>query len=132
MQNYPNNPVHYIFAGSPNTPDFVLEKLARSDSERIRQRVAENCNTNPMVLIDLVSDSSVEVRLAVATNANLPLLWMRFMTYDQSADVRLGMAENVLAPPPVLLQLARDENPFVAARARKSIEMRAQAELFLH
>ncbi len=46
--------------------------------------------------------------------------------------VRLRVTENVMAPPVVLLRLAKDENPFVAARAQRSIELRAQAGLFLN
>jgi hypothetical protein len=37
-----------------------------------------------------------------------------------------------MAPPVVLLHLAKDENPFVAAPAQRSIELRAQAGLFLN
>lgn len=54
---------------------------------------------------------------------------MRLAT-DENADVRYAIAEDVGAPLVILLQLAADENPYVAARALRSLATSAppQAE----
>jgi hypothetical protein len=115
--------VRRVVAGNPNTPRQVLLRLAEDRSVLIRSAVAANPKSPPDLLRVLSTDESSEVRLAVAENINAPWELLLKVAGDTDADVRFGMAENPYMPEEILLALLQDENPFVAWRAIKTLDM---------
>lgn len=117
-------PLHerYITAGNETVSIAVLKQLATDESEAVRRRVAENPRTPDHILIDLATDSACEVRLTVAEHGSTPLSVLEMLALDACADVRFGIAENARTPWHILRILTYDDNPFVACRARKTLE----------
>jgi hypothetical protein len=74
------------------------------------------------MLEQLAQHHDPSVREAVADNINTPIdtLWM--LAADESADVRYAMAENHNVPIAILSYLTDDANPYVACRARRTLE----------
>ena len=58
----------YIIAGNPNTPGFVLSKLANDTSEIVRRHAAENPRLPAALLCHLACDPSDEVRSGIVEN----------------------------------------------------------------
>jgi hypothetical protein len=117
----------YILAGNPDTMEHVLVELARHTVPMVRGRVAENVHTPLGTLIKLALDEDVEVRVALSHNAKLPPPLMWYLCTDPSNDVRYSMAENPHFSAEVLQHLAEDANPYVAFRARRTLDTLAIA-----
>jgi uncharacterized protein YqfB (UPF0267 family) len=116
----------YILAGDPTISPLLLEELAQSHCANVRGRVAENPSTSLAVLLYLTHDPSEEVRISLTYNAHeLPL---SVLANDKSVDVRYALAENHYAPQEVLRSLSHDDNPYVATRARRTLELRSTDE----
>jgi hypothetical protein len=114
----------YILAGNPNTPEKMIFELSQSDDPRVRRRVAENERISGYLLQVLSHDTNGEVRTAVADNPKTPSFVLRKLAMDEDADVRYALAENVQAPLFILNLLSEDENPYVCARAVRTINRR--------
>jgi hypothetical protein len=113
----------YILAGDPTISPLLLEELAQSQCAEVRGRVAENPSTSLAVLLYLTHDPSEEVRISLTYNAHeLPL---SVLANDKSVDVRYALAENLHAPQAVLKTLSHDDNPYVATRARRTLELQS-------
>jgi hypothetical protein len=114
--------VDYIKAGI-SSRFAELEELATHEHHAVRARVAENPRTPRQTLDKLAKDESSEVRASLAGNPSAPLWMLRELTKDGSADVRYSLAEDNSMPKQILWILAEDENPYVAARAEKTLQM---------
>lgn len=113
----------YILAGDPSLSPMLLEELAQSHCAAVRARVAENVSTSLAVLLYLTHDHSEEVRISLTYNPHeLPL---SVLANDKSLDVRYALAENLHAPHEVLKTLSHDDNPYVAARTRRTMELQS-------
>ena len=110
-----------MIASNPDTPDDMLDYLAIVSPSSVLVRIAENKNTAGHTLCRLAYEESAEVRMAVADNANSPESAFERLMIDGSADVRYRVAENPHAPLTVLYRALRDENPYVACRARQTL-----------
>ncbi|MBX9719992.1 MAG: hypothetical protein K2X81_01250 [Candidatus Obscuribacterales bacterium] len=110
-----------IMASNPETPAELLDFLTIVGSTSVVIRVAENPNTSKETLSKLAFHNDAEVRAAVAENTNASESCFKRLANDMSADVRFRLAENPHAPAAVLYNLLRDENPYVSARARKTL-----------
>lgn len=110
----------YVQAGSQSCSPGVLERLAHSDVDRIRLRVAENPNTPVDVLELLSKDMNSDVRVAVGTNPSTPQHISNALAFDLDPNVRLGLAEDLNTPIELLDTLMEDENPYVCFRARET------------
>jgi hypothetical protein len=86
------------------------------------KEVAEHPSTSVPTLIQLAGHTDVEVRTAVADHRNTPLVTVMALAQDESADLRYAIAENHNIHADVLSMLAHDDNPFVAHRAKKTLE----------
>ncbi len=62
------------------------------------------------------------MRLAAATNPSTPVDITYMLAYDPDPTVRHGIAEDATVPIGVLKILNHDENPYVACRARRTLE----------
>ncbi len=114
---------NYVQAGSSSCSQELLEKLAHSEVDRIRQRVAENPRT-PIDVLELLSeDRNVDVRIAVGTNPSTPEHIRYSLAFDEDPNVRLGLAEDVNAPLELIEKLVNDENPYVSCRAHDTREL---------
>jgi hypothetical protein len=111
----------YLLAGSSDTAIEILIALAGDTSARVRRRVAENPHAPTSLLIKLAQDADPDVRLALAENSSTPEEIIRALAKDEHLDVRFGLAENYRAPLVVLHMLVDDNNPYVAARAEKTL-----------
>jgi hypothetical protein len=111
----------YLLAGNTETPPVKLSRLAHSRYVRIRCRVAENPAASRALLLALSGDLEADVRIAVANNPNAPLSLLAYLASDNCVDVRYAMAENYQLPPTLLRKLAADENPYVSARAQRTL-----------
>lgn len=112
----------YLIAGNPNTDGKLLHELSNSESEKIRKRVAENPSTCLATLFRLLFDTSADVRLALSENPSVPEFFIVHLVNDIDDDVRFGLAENPNLPYKLLVELAFDDNPYVATRAKRTVE----------
>ena len=82
---------------------------------------AENSSTPADILALLAESCDVKVRMAIADNRNAALETTMLLAQDEDADLRYQLAENHNIDESVLVFLADDSNPFVAHRARKTL-----------
>ncbi|HEY9712394.1 MAG TPA: hypothetical protein V6C72_02930 [Chroococcales cyanobacterium] len=113
----------YVQAGNPSSSPELLEQLAHSELDRIRQRVAENTRTPVEVLELLATDRNADVRIAVGTNPSTPEHIRYSLAFDEDPNVRLGLAEDVNTPIELLERLMEDEHPYVSCRANDTKEV---------
>src|SRR5205814_4078016 len=73
-------------------------------------------------LAKLAVNRNPDVRCAVGENANTAkdVLWL--LARDEDADVRFSLAENHNINDDILIFLSSDENPYVAARAQRTLQ----------
>lgn len=112
----------YIAAGNELTSEDLLTRLAFDGIDCIRQHVAENPNTPEVILCQLAFDSCIDVRISVADHPRTPLSIIEILAQDSCVDVRFSIAENHNVPDYVLRILTHDDNPFVACRAKQTLE----------
>lgn len=86
------------------------------------KQVAEHSLTMPDALMELAAHGDVEVRTSVADHQNTSLETVMILAQDESVDLRYAIAENHNVHADVLNVLTGDENPFVAYRARKTLQ----------
>jgi hypothetical protein len=86
------------------------------------KEVAEHSDTSIDALSELAAHTDTEVRIAVAEHRNTLFETVMLLAQDESADVRYAIAENHNIHADVLMLLIEDENPFVAHRAKKTLE----------
>lgn len=84
-------------------------------------KVAETADA-PSILADLACESRSEVRMAVADNVHTPCDVKAALAQDKNADIRFALAENHSTPLDVLESLQDDPNPYVAGRAKLTLE----------
>lgn len=109
-------------AAHPNAKAACLSRLAQHSCEQIVIRVAENINTPADILALLSKHQCNEVRIAVAENASTPFLVLMELVEDKNVDVRYSLSENHNVPTTLLTVLLDDENPYIGARARKTLD----------
>jgi hypothetical protein len=83
--------------------------------------IAENPSLPPSVLEELASYPDKEVKAAVGDNRNTAADTLMMLARDDDVDVRYTLAENHNIPLDVLQLLLEDDNPYVADRARRTI-----------
>lgn len=110
-----------LLASNPQSPAELLEYLTEISTEDILLRIAENSSTSALTLEKLAYHSSSNVRQAVAENSNTPESCLFQLASDEAADIRYCLAENPRVPFSVLYLLTDDENPYIGARARKTL-----------
>lgn len=120
--------IRWLIAVNPNTPPSVLETLANSSCPDLLERIAENPATGSVTLARLGFDPSPAVRAAVAENSKTPAETVQMLARDENVDVRYRLAESYHVPVAVLQELAEDENPYVAHRARMTLQRIARSE----
>lgn len=89
--------------------------------QNVLVRVAENADA-PTILADLAGESRSEVRMAVADNVHTPCAVKAALANDNDVDIRFALAENHSTPLEVLNILQDDQNPYVAGRAKTTLE----------
>lgn len=114
-------PIALCIASDPETPSELLEPLARTDNERLLERIAEHPNVTPFLLEILASHPSPDVRAAVAENPKVPDDILDELCNDSHPDVRYRIAENPNTRPERLASLTEDSNPYVAHRAKLTL-----------
>lgn len=128
----PVSRIRRIVASNPNTPAVVLGRLAQDHDAIVRMAVAENPRTPSDILAMLAQDANSDVRLTVVENRNTWLVTLYRLAADDNDDVRYGMAECCHMPVEILLLLCDDENPYVRARASKTMRNTGHAERVCH
>jgi hypothetical protein len=103
-----------------------LCRLSRSEDALVRSRAADNPQLPLTCLAELANDVAHDVRISVAENPVTPLVILELLAEDDHADVRYAIAENANMPAYILSILSRDENPYVSARAHKTLARLAQ------
>ena len=83
--------------------------------------IANHPATAPIVLHRLSQHKDVGVRMAVADHRNTHIITAMQLAWDHSPDLRYALAENHQIDSGVLDILAKDENPYVADRAQKTL-----------
>mgnify|MGYP001310794681 CR=1 FL=1 len=94
-------------------------------------KAAEHPQASPYTLSRLSRNEFREVRQAVAQSHNTPYSSQLDLARDPDPDVRFALAENHRAFITILETLSDDENPYVSARAGKTID-RLQREKTSH
>ncbi|MBA3856951.1 MAG: hypothetical protein C0507_08605 [Cyanobacteria bacterium PR.3.49] len=84
-------------------------------------KVAETADA-PSILADLANESRSEIRMAVADNVHTPCHVKAALAQDKNIDIRFALAENHSTPLDVLQGLQDDNNPYVANRAKLTLE----------
>ncbi|MCA9801745.1 MAG: hypothetical protein KC777_07145 [Cyanobacteria bacterium HKST-UBA02] len=97
----------------------------------ILMKAAEHPSASPYTLSKLSRSGIREVRQAVAQSHNTPYSSQFDLARDPDPDVRFALAENHRAFITILETLSDDENPYVSARAAKTID-RLQLEKTSH
>jgi hypothetical protein len=118
----------YILAGCELTPVHLLVKLASDASVIVRRRIAENPRTPVNVLTMLSGDRHPDVRIGVCDNQSTPYGLLLLLADDICPDVRYAIADNSHMPRQILCLCARDQNPYVATRALKALEVTQPTE----
>jgi hypothetical protein len=113
--------IRYIVAGNPNTPQNVLDFLARGRNHRVAMRVAEHPRTHSATLCRLAKHEHHQVRMAVAEHPAIAPETLEELASDEHADVRYVIAESFATAEAILEKLSHDENPYVSARASKTL-----------
>jgi hypothetical protein len=99
----------------------LMQRLISLSARLVRQE-AESTRTPAEILRCLVFHEDPDVRVAVAENPNTPLEALLVLLKDDHVDVRYMLAENHNLESELLEKLVDDENPYVACRARKTLE----------
>jgi hypothetical protein len=86
------------------------------------KELAEHPDTSTYALSELAAHDDVEVRTAVADQKNTLTETMMILAQDVSADLKYAIAENHNIHADVLNMLTEDDNPFVADRAKKTLD----------
>lgn len=110
-----------MLAADPTTLPGVLESLSEMACPSVLELVATNPSTPTRVLDKLSQHVSSQVRMAVAEHRGTPREIIEKLALDCDADVRYALAENHLLPQDILRTLSQDENPYVAARAERTL-----------
>ena len=116
-----SNFIKRLIVTNPNTPPHILASMAATEVEAVLERIAENPRTPPATLIELALHPSSDVRSAVVENPCCPLAVMHQLLRDDDVDVRYRIAENPAAGVVLLTKLCEDANPYVSARALRTI-----------
>ncbi|MBX9668810.1 MAG: hypothetical protein K2X93_14380 [Candidatus Obscuribacterales bacterium] len=111
-----------LIVRDPDAPASLLARLAISLDKEVLERIAEHPRVSSHTLTALADSEHVEVRQAVVDNANTPYTILVAMCQDEDVDVRYRIAENPNVSIKILRRLEDDENPYVAIRARTTIE----------
>ncbi|MBX9938234.1 MAG: DUF2336 domain-containing protein [Candidatus Obscuribacterales bacterium] len=90
-----------------------------SKSDKIRMAQAPVISKE--LLIELADDSDSEVRAAVAERGNLSMQLQVVLCLDDCADVRYAIAEDPGTAISILRRLSKDNNPYVAHRAQRTL-----------
>jgi len=90
--------------------------------------IVDNISDAPETLESMAGDKHADVRTAVADNANTPVETLMILAQDENADVRYSLAENNNLPAGVLEVLSEDENPYVAVRAKNTLDNRSKGK----
>lgn len=88
--------------------------------------IAENPDTDPHILNQLARHSDPEVRIGVADNSHTPFSTLLKLCGDDHLDVRYSMAENHNLQGFLLAKLQNDENPYISARAERTLARLSQ------
>jgi hypothetical protein len=112
----------YLVAGSLLTPPSKLALLSQSAIPHVRGRVAENPNCPVALLSWLAQDSNPEVRLSVAYNPKAPAILLDWLVNDECPDVLFALAEDHNLAAPLLAKLSHNDNPYIAERAKQTLE----------
>lgn len=105
-------------------PDVLpreLDSLANSAPAYVLVRIATHAVTWRSTLSRLAKNANPDVRCAVGENPHTPREVLLALALDADCDVRYSLAENHRLPEAVLTILAADENPYVSARANKTL-----------
>jgi hypothetical protein len=87
-------------AGNPNTPAFILEKLAKVGDDMMFRKLASNPNTPTSVLLQLVGNEDFNVRQNLALNPNTPTSVIEQLLVDRESVVRAYAVARYLAQNP--------------------------------
>jgi hypothetical protein len=99
-----------------------LDDLTRSAPAYVLARIATHNRTWRSTLTKLAHSVHADVRCAVGENPNTPRDVLMTLAADADVDVRYSLAENHNLPAAVLDVLMMDENPYVAARASRTLQ----------
>lgn len=116
--------IKYLLAGNSTRSARVLYRLAKHNSTKIRRRVAENFACPTDLLSFLSRDKQPEVRIAVALNKKSNFETCKLLSEDFDPDVRFMMASASYTVQSVLEKLSKDENPYVSARAQRTLALK--------
>jgi hypothetical protein len=105
-----------------STHPGILEHIAFQGPVFLVKRVAEHPAAPAHVMAKLADHTHYEVRAALACNHALTIDLQWQLAQDEHPDVRFALAEAYDADPIVLAVLSEDENPYVADRARTTLQ----------
>ncbi|MBX9691468.1 MAG: hypothetical protein K2Z81_03725 [Cyanobacteria bacterium] len=110
-----------VKAADPCTPASILALLAQTTELDVLEKVGANPSTPREVLLRLCHHQDSEIRNAVIDNPNIPDEALEILTNDDDADIRYAVAENHNIALRFIEHLCGDYNPFVAARAQRTL-----------
>ncbi len=103
--------VYGSLARNPNTPESILEKLARQPDADCRRNVAWNPKVPPRLLEELSADEANEVREAVARNERTPVPVLEQMAQTTEDGTLCELAANAQTPIDIIRRLAAGAKP---------------------
>lgn len=99
-----------ILAKNQGTPPEILQQLANSDNEYIRESVANNPNTLPETLKQLADDDLDFVRETAVSNPNIQ---PEVIQQSHARNSEYHLVNNPNTPPKTLQQFADSKDPFI-------------------
>ncbi len=134
--NYQHHELMYLLpevVSNPNTPIYILQKLAEKSVWQVRQIVAYNRNTPVYILEKLAQDDEPEVRKCIASNSKTPAYVLEKMTdFDfQKWNILKAIAKNHNASINTLEKLKNSKYPSVRDAARTNLSSKNYPDLYL-
>jgi hypothetical protein len=114
-----------FIASSDDSPPALLREIfieikSSGRAQVLLEQLALNCNTDLDLLTSLASDASPIVRASVARNPKaIALIWK--LAKDENDFVRFELAATTHFPVHLYESLARDKEPRVASRAKRTL-----------
>jgi len=112
-------------AENPETSTEILNKLAKSKYDRVREAVVKSLNAPLEILNKLVKDCSSYIREEVARNKNTSKADLVRLSTDSCVITRCEIAKNENTPKETLIQMLEvEKDKTVIEELKRALELR--------
>lgn len=101
--------------------DYIRYIFSNYAELSVLQRMAKSAATPSFVLAQLAFHPDIDVRNAVAQNPHTPMEALWLLVMDETEEVRAMLASNESIPLEVLNVMSKDDSPYIAQIAQKTL-----------